>query len=1698
MKKDSKKFTVPNAFKKDKSHFYATNSMLLPFPDGGKITVAPLSQNMNIAATRNLEVVGKDYLGNPLYNYNNQFDPSLKVGIEKFNILPGLGKKFVPLYGGLNVNVPYSDPSKAGVMGTMGFSGEGVGRHRTPVYGYGELQAGYSGDRGAEAGVKFGADIFLSRTPLNPKIYANDTYPRQTLVGKVSPHLRAGVVSGGNKDLSNNFTWAYGAQGELKYRFPKFPGVPYAKAFVDFDPAAGTEITKTQGDVGTVGNVEVQSGQNKSTLGFSPLVGGEVGMRFPINTYKNPAKEKAQAKAREFEEAEKARIRRELELKRYQQESQDGGGAGQIRTAKEMLAMQATPQLWWESPTGTAEGPAQEELRNVRGFTPTADFANGGYMYPDGGPMEKGAVENQAADFLTKMANSPLFTSRYNTMMKKEASPEEVNAFRQHMVDNINSVDYWPVGYEYTGKPWTDEFGVASYQPARDSFRGNYNILNISDEVNSPSRYTQGIYHPHTIFRKDASPTSTVHELSHASTVSDYMPAKVHVPYSKDPAKAESVAKYSSSNYNRSTEHKAYLDEVRKYLYDNKIYDATTKAFDETDYNNLLKTYENLKLELEKNPDNLELKYLLGAFNKSILPYDKEQNIQLFNSYVDNSSEKSELGNVNIAAYGGTLYSNGGMLKRADGSYSKRGLWDNIRANAGSGKAPTKEMLAQERKINSRQYPGGGQLGSGMLGQNIRQYQNAPKKPLVIDNPRLGPTKQSNQGNTATVIPNSKLPKTLNTVRNPEAEKKALEKQTRELVQSGAASRSLGTLGSSDKSLYEQTQAALLTDPNFLNKVEKNEYKYQQELEQKAYDDASYLQKGVNFGTAFLSNPITTGANLLEGYRPLMNQAEVLRDANNPQNVLMRNTGGLDNIFNAFNPGAYVANYNSNIKKGNYVDAAVDAADILLAPTALGAAGDLKDITKAGEKVSQYFTSKVPTKIGNLTRTPEPFKSELVQRNLNDLKFATEWAKQYGYKLPTESFEKIAQSDKLTDMTIRGLANRHNTFARGVSVENTFLQNLGKFTNDPKAAAEYMATHIPPDTSAGRAGLSKSHGLYTSNSLETAEGYTRNNGYIVRVKKPTYFVGNNRQEWLTDNDFNVTSTDEPLGIQKQSYYSTQPIRGLAEKDYYPRRENFIEQSLKALPEKLLQKLDRSFVNEYEFKSRNLGNALFNKEISRELYEQKEADLWKEYGPRIIELRLTEQNIFKTVQERTDKLRTLHGDALQRRIVTNPYAHYVFMDSVPGRKVLDVVSTKRITPETIKHTSRAHAGNYSHGLTMRSPGFDTTDYVTPFSFRERFGLGPVAQRTAQAKYNNAVANAQNFTLNWYYNGANLRPEVAQKIKALEQSPQDVPKNDFYPSNADLINPDNPMLADTRLDVTTGTKKDIQRLVRNNVIEPDYAKTVRQSFMGSDGLSVPHESFIAALVKTKGPLGIKNVHPDKVEDIMVHEYSGHSGQYLNTGFGPNWNNVLNQEGASYYEPNLSTEAGRFAGSVMRHPKDGTRAWFKAPAELHADLMVARKQVYNEMLNRGINPEISMHMLHNTNSYPEIADELLGKLDRRFFKKTATVAERRKLIGMLPALVGATGAAAYGLTEEQKKNLQSGTQFAYGGSLEGGRKTNLPEDNFMKGGRNIYDSVYASSLGDYYEQGGYLDNQSPVQNINSGVLTASELASRLNRLV
>ena len=76
----------------------------------------------------------------------------------------------------------------------------------------------------------------------------------------------------------------------------------------------------------------------------------------------------------------------------------------------------------------------------------------------------------------------------------------------------------------------------------------------------------------------------------------------------------------------------------------------------------------------------------------------------------------------------------GQMIRRADGHYSRRGLWDNIRANKGSGKKPTKEMLEQERKIRGQKMQlGGHSLNpfTSTMGENMMEMVAAPQKSLT-------------------------------------------------------------------------------------------------------------------------------------------------------------------------------------------------------------------------------------------------------------------------------------------------------------------------------------------------------------------------------------------------------------------------------------------------------------------------------------------------------------------------------------------------------------------------------------------------------------------------------------------------------------------------------------------------------------------------------------------------------------------------------------------------------------------------------------------------------------------------------------------------------------------------------------------------------------------------------------------------------
>lgn len=79
---------------------------------------------------------------------------------------------------------------------------------------------------------------------------------------------------------------------------------------------------------------------------------------------------------------------------------------------------------------------------------------------------------------------------------------------------------------------------------------------------------------------------------------------------------------------------------------------------------------------------------------------------------------EGKMGGMPCLECGGQMKQGGEMIKRADGSYSQRGFWDNIRDNKGSGKKPTKKMLEMERKLNKKAEGGEADPDGGMaLGQ---------------------------------------------------------------------------------------------------------------------------------------------------------------------------------------------------------------------------------------------------------------------------------------------------------------------------------------------------------------------------------------------------------------------------------------------------------------------------------------------------------------------------------------------------------------------------------------------------------------------------------------------------------------------------------------------------------------------------------------------------------------------------------------------------------------------------------------------------------------------------------------------------------------------------------------------------------------------------------------------------------------------
>jgi hypothetical protein len=319
-------------------------------------------------------------------------------------------------------------------------------------------------------------------------------------------------------------------------------------------------------------------------------------------------------------------------------------------------------------------------------------------------------------------------------------------------------------------------------------------------------------------------------------------------------------------------------------------------------------------------------------------------------------------------------------------------------------------------------------------------------------------------------------------------------------------------------------------------------------------------------------------------------------------------------------------------------------------------------------------------------------------RNLEDLKYAKDFAKQYGYDLP-ENLERISQSDELTNRTIRGMMNRHNTFVRGVSTNwevigeknPEILRHLeGKgfdlsTKEGSKSAAEYMATHIPISTGYGRASLDKNvfnqglEALYTSNSMPTGEGYTYGQGYIVKGKKPTNFSSTNRQDWITKNN-----PEYNIGVLPSS-------RKFSPQDLF----HINDQKLNLLLDQgRINNTEHELINNYLKKSSDVKKQLrakYNIDENTDIFSKKFDDFDEEYQK---QKELLAKHAFDIDLDKSI-LKTEHNKK-------TGFAHYIHLGK-PGEKILEPIKSWEITPSTWKNKSRAHKNVYTKKLSALEEG-----------------------------------------------------------------------------------------------------------------------------------------------------------------------------------------------------------------------------------------------------------------------------------------------------------------------------------------------------------------------------------------------------------
>jgi len=417
--------------------------------------------------------------------------------------------------------------------------------------------------------------------------------------------------------------------------------------------------------------------------------------------------------------------------------------------------------------------------------------------------------------------------------------------------------------------------------------------------------------------------------------------------------------------------------------------------------------------------------------------------------------------------------------------------------------------------------------------------------------------------------------------------------------------------------------------------------------------------------------------------------------------------------------------------------------------------GDWREVAAEGGLNLLNFTSP-KSLFGDFRALQNAGKIGSTGTRFKDLQQLGRFARSYGYPMPSD-IQRIAQSDKLTDMTFRGIMGRHNTFVRGVSTnwpkvkETLSAKWLGEenawnklvkeleaqginYETNPQAAAEYMASHIPGETGYGRYGLKKGeHALYVSNSKPNAEGYTYGDGYSVTLRRPTDFSSPNRLDWISANEYPISygfkGSPYGTGIVANDYQKRLPtsIRDFVYVTKDPMKQHRLTQGLDdtyrqaqtdawPMQRKFRNKKD-ALAKATNYKNRR-GTPAAEYDKSRSMsWTPGEDDLVFKDSPSLLDYgKMSYYDFMRAYYNIKPELAPLkvvlkemfldpkvyRGFAQNAFGELDPFSHYAFKGQ-PGEKIFDIVRADKITPEIFQNTSRAHMGTGSARYTRKQEG-----------------------------------------------------------------------------------------------------------------------------------------------------------------------------------------------------------------------------------------------------------------------------------------------------------------------------------------------------------------------------------------------------------